>query len=50
MKAVFLDFSELVYNRLKQLWESQTTNKVASYSLVIIFIISIIISYLDRLV
>lgn len=48
MKTVFLNFSELVYNKLKQIWESQTTNKLVSYSLVIIFIISVIISYLDR--
>ena len=48
MKTAFLNFSELVYNKLKEIWESKTTNKLVSYSLVIIFIISIIISYLDR--
>lgn len=48
MKTAFLNFSELVYNKLKEIWESQTTNKLVSYSLVIIFIISVIISYLDR--
>ncbi len=48
MKTAFLNFSELTYNRLKQLWENQTTNKLVSYSLVIIFILSVIISYLDR--
>ena len=48
MKTAFLNFSELIYDKLKQLWESQTTNKWVSYSLVFIFIISVIISYLDR--
>jgi len=48
MKTLFLDFCELIYDKLKQLWESQTTNKWVSYSLVFIFIISVIISYLDR--
>jgi len=48
MKTVFLDGSELVYNKLKQIWERQATNKLVSYSLVFIFIISVIISYLDR--
>ncbi len=48
MKTAFLNFSELIYNKLKHLWESQATNKLVSYSLVLIFIISVIISYLDR--
>jgi len=48
MKTAFLNFSEFIYDRLKQLWESQSTNKWVSYSLVIIFIISVLISYLDR--
>ena len=48
MKTAFLNFCELIYDKLKQLWESQTTNKWVSYSLVLIFIISVIISYLDR--
>jgi len=48
VKTKFLNFSELIYNKIKQIWESQTTNKLVSYSLVFIFIISVIISYLDR--
>ncbi|HHC80126.1 MAG TPA: hypothetical protein ENK46_09610 [Flavobacteriia bacterium] len=48
MKTKFLNLSEFIYNKFKQLWESQTTNKLVSYALVIIFIISVIISYLDR--
>ena len=48
MKTKFLNFSELIYNKIKQIWESQTTNKLVSYSLVFIFTISVIISYLDR--
>jgi len=48
VKTKFLNFSELIYNKIKQIWESQTTNKLVSYSLVFIFTISVIISYLDR--
>jgi len=48
MRTTFLKSSELIYNKLKRLWESQMTNKIVSYSLVIIFIISVLISYLDR--
>lgn len=48
MRTILLNFSEFIYNKLKQLWESQNTNKIVSYSLVLIFIISVIISYLDR--
>jgi len=48
MKTAFLNFCELIYDKLKRLWESQTTNKWVSYSLVFIFTLSVIISYLDR--
>lgn len=48
MKSRFLNTSELVYEKLRDLWESQASNKIVSYSLVIVFIISVIISYLDR--
>ncbi len=48
MKTSFLKFTDLVYDKLKQLWESQNTSKITSYSLVFIFILSVIISYLDR--
>lgn len=48
MRTILLNFSEFIYNKLKQLWESQNTNKIVSHSLVLIFIISVIISYLDR--
>jgi len=43
-----LNFSERVFNKLENLWESQTTSKITSYSLVFIFILSVLISYLDR--
>jgi len=48
MKTKFLNTSELIFNKLKQLWESSNSNKLVSYSLVYIFVISVIISYLDR--
>jgi len=48
MKTAFLNVSELVYDKLKQIWERQSTNKLVSYSLVFIFIIGVVISYLDR--
>lgn len=48
MKTKFLNASEFVYDKLKRIWESQTTNRIVSYSLVLIFIISVIVSYLDR--
>lgn len=48
MKTIFLNYSEFVYDKLKRIWESPTSNKLVSYSLVFIFVISVIISYLDR--
>jgi len=48
MRIAILNFSERVFDRLKSLWESQTTNVLVSYSLVFIFILSVVISYLDR--
>ncbi|WP_457616954.1 hypothetical protein [Lutibacter sp.] len=48
MKASILNFSEKIFKKLKTVWENNTTNKIVSKSLVFIFIISTIISYLDR--
>lgn len=48
MVTKILTFSEAFYEKIKNLWENKTTNKLVSYSLVIIFIVSVIISYLDR--
>lgn len=48
MTSKVLHFVELIFNKLKKIWENPKTNIVISYSLAIIFILSVIISYLDR--
>jgi hypothetical protein len=48
LKSKILDFFEVIFNKLRSIWENQLTNKIVSYSLVYIFIIGSVISYLDR--
>ncbi len=48
VKTKILDASETIFNYLKRTWESQKTNKIVSFTLVSVFILSSIISYLDR--
>lgn len=48
MKTKFLKTSEFIFDKLKQSWESSSSNRLVSYSLVLIFVIGVIISYLDR--
>ena len=48
MKKYALGLSEKLFKIFKTFWESTTANKTISVLLVVIFIISIIISYLDR--
>ncbi len=46
MKYKILNKSEFVFGKIKHLWENPTTNKIVSYSLVYIFVLSSITSYL----
>ena len=48
MKNKILNKAEFLFNNIKGLWENQLTNKIVSYSLVWIFVISSITSYLVR--
>lgn len=48
MSALILNKTEQLFNYFRNFWESSKTNIIVSYSLVIIFIISSILSYLDR--
>ncbi|HIP47792.1 MAG TPA: hypothetical protein EYG92_02360 [Lutibacter sp.] len=48
MNSIILNISEIIFGYIKRLWESQKVNKLISYTLVFVFISSIIISYLDR--
>lgn len=48
VKKIILDISENIFGNLKTTWESQKTNKFISFTLVFVFILSAIISYLDR--
>lgn len=48
MVSKVLLFSESLFDKLQKIWENQKFNKIVSNSLVLIFIGSIIISYLDR--
>jgi len=48
MKKAILKITDKVYNTLKNIWENDKTSKWVSYMLVFVFIISIIVSYLDR--
>lgn len=46
MKSKILNITEVFFNKLRSLWENQLTNKIVSYSLVYIFIISSAVSFL----
>ena len=48
MVSKVLQLSESLFDKLQKIWENQKFNKIVSNSLVLIFIGSIIISYLDR--
>ena len=48
MKTKILNTAEKFFNTIKSLWESQLTNKIVSYSLVWIFVLSSVASYLVR--
>lgn len=48
MISKVLHLSESLFDKLQSIWENQKFNKIISNSLVLIFIGSIIISYLDR--
>lgn len=48
MNRKFLHYSERLYEKLKNVWENHNTNRIVNYLLVSIFILSVIISYLDR--
>ncbi len=48
MEKIILNFSEKIFNKLKSGWTNTKANKISSIFLVSIFIVSIIISYLDR--
>ena len=48
MKTSILKTSESIFKRVKNIWENTTTNKFVSITLVITFIASTILSYLDR--
>ena len=46
MKSKLLNKIDVVFSKIKNLWENETTNKVISYSLVYIFVFSSFTSYL----
>jgi len=48
MNHFFLNIAEKIFEFLKSLWESQRVNKLISSTLVLVFITSVIVSYLDR--
>lgn len=48
MKTKIFHFTETIFNRLRQIWENQLTNKIVSYFLVYTFIFTGIGSYLIR--
>jgi len=48
MKTKILNHSEFLFNKIRNLWENQLTNKIVSFSLVWIFVLSSISSYLVR--
>ncbi len=48
MKNLVLDKVSKIFDFIKNYWESQRMNRLISFTLVIVFIISVIISYLDR--
>lgn len=43
-----LNISEKAFDSLKRIWESTRTNKLTSNGLAVIFVVSVILSYLDR--
>jgi len=48
MVSKVLHFSEIIFDKFQDIWENPKFNKIISNILVFIFVISIIISYLDR--
>lgn len=48
MKNLVLDKVSHIFDSIKSFWESQRMNRFISFTLVMVFIISVIISYLDR--
>ncbi|MEN8125337.1 MAG: hypothetical protein ABFR32_09410 [Bacteroidota bacterium] len=48
MVSKILNFTEWIFDKLKRVWENPKTNIIISYSLTFIFVISLVISYLDR--
>jgi len=48
IKYKILDISEHIFDYLKRNWEKQTTNKLVSFTLVVVFITTSILSYIDR--
>ena len=48
MITKILHLAELIFDKFQKIWENPKFNRAISNSLVIIFVISIIISYLDR--
>ncbi|MBT8260745.1 MAG: hypothetical protein HKO92_07305 [Flavobacteriaceae bacterium] len=48
MKTIILTKSENLFDFLRSAWENNKTSKIVSISLVFVFILSTIISYLDR--
>jgi len=46
MKNKILNSAEQLFNQIRSLWENQLTNKIVSYTLVWIFIVTSLISYL----
>ena len=48
MKARILNYTASIFDKFKRSWESESANIGVSYSLVFVFVISVIISYLDR--
>ena len=48
MNRLILTTADTIFGFLKDAWESQKANRISSYVLVAIFVIGVIVSYLDR--
>ena len=48
LKYHLLEYSEKIFDSLKRTWESQKTNKYVSFTLVFVFIVTSVLSYIDR--
>ena len=48
MISKILHLSESIFDKFQKIWENSRFNKIISNALVIIFVLSVIISYLDR--